>query len=1096
MDKFHLYMGNRLETLLDQLGEVYASEPLSSPLTPETILVQSLGMRKWLSLRLAERLGVWTNCRYLFPNSFINETFDALTGGKPSGTEYFERDAMTWAVMRHLPALIAGKGFEDIRAYLGNGAVTLKTWQLASRIAYSFDQYLIYRPDLIVSWDGGGDDHWQARLWLKISSDAPGPHSARRQREFLAALSRRDFVPPAGFPARIAVFGIPALPPFHLEVLAALASHIDVRVFFLDPCREFWGDITSPAEESRAVKKKRAAGLREKDLHLVRGNSLLASTGRMGRDFFDMLMNLDGPQPVELFDNDGTPEGNTILRIVQDDILNLRDRGNGTPPVALTGDALARDRSLAINSCHGPMREVEVLKDYLLDLFDDRDAAIAPDEILVLTPDIELYAPYIEAVFAAGEPRVPYTVADRALRNESALAATFLALLDVAPSRFEASRVVDLLERPLVHRRFGIGAEDLPALRKWIIDTRINWSFDETGKERLGLPPFRGNTWKAGLDRMFLGYAMPGGGRAMFDSILPYDSIEGGDALLLGKLARFISALNECTITLNGERTLAEWHGTLSSLLEKFILAEDNSVDDLRRVEEILAGLTELAEISRFDGPIDFATLRAHLERAFRESVSSRSFLSGAVTFCAMLPMRSIPFRVICMIGMNDSVFPRQDRALAFDLMAAKPRPGDRSLREEDRYLFLEALISAREKLYLSYTGQSIADSGDIPPSILVSELIDCVERTFMLEGSGPDELRKRLVTKHPLQPFSPRYFGGGLFSYSSENCEASAMMGRGEKARPFIEGNVPAAAREGETELAEFLSFFDNPARHLATRGLKVRLTAAGEELNDTEPFGIEGLDRYGIENELCRAAVLGDDLELLARAVEAGGRLPHGTPGALALRRALDESGAVAARVKEQAGGGPLPPLRVTLEIEGLVLRGAIGNLWPGGHVRYRPASMKAKDLLRGWILHLVLCLCRGDGHPARTVVIARETGKKDGFDTAVFPGLEPGTARELLASLARIYLRGATELISLLPQCSFAFTRTLIETGDRGAARDAARTRWRDNEDRGEYTDPYFDLCFARMEDDARFGDGFARISEEIFRPLLAHIGSEAS
>ncbi len=590
MKNLHLHMGNRLETLVLRLSDTLNEQPLSSPLREEIIVVQSQGMSKWLSLELSSRFGIWTNCRYPFPNAFVNETFDAVLGPvkKSPRADYFERGPLTWSIMRCLPSLSVEKGFEEIRGYLDGPSAPLKLLQLSSRIADCFDQYLTYRPDIITGWDAGEESHWQARLWRAVVEDAPVEHRAGRRRDFFSEIKRGDFALPSGFPERISVFGIPSLPPFHLEVLTALASRIDVHVFFLNPCREYWGDITSPYEQSRIAKKTPGGRDRKEKLHLESGNALLASMGKLGRDFLDLLTELQPPGLHEYFDEIPFSSPPAMLQVIQGDILDLTDRGGGggsaESPIAIDIEKFKSDTSITIHSCHGPMREAEVLKDYLLNLFNDETNPIGPDEILVLTPDIEGYSPYIEAAFAGDTdgPAIPCTIADRPLRNESPLAGIFLSLLETAVSRFEASRITDLLEFPRLRLRFGIGEEDLPLVRRWISDVRIHWAYDGADKERLGLPPFGGNTWREGLDRMLLGFAMPDTG-ALFDGLLPCDFIEGNDALLLGKLAAFIRALKGSIEDLRGERTLPQWRDTLMEILETFFLPDDDTGDDTAR---------------------------------------------------------------------------------------------------------------------------------------------------------------------------------------------------------------------------------------------------------------------------------------------------------------------------------------------------------------------------------------------------------------------------------------------------------------------------------------------------------------------------------
>ncbi len=486
--------------------------------------------------------------------------------------------------------------------------------------------------------------------------------------------------------------------------------------------------------------------------------------------------------------------------------------------------------------------------------------------------------------------------------------------------------------------------------------------------------------------------------------------------------------------------------------------------------------------------------MRAHMAEELGRSLSSRNFLGGSVTFCAMLPMRSIPFRVICMIGMNGDLFPRQDRSLNFNLMADAPRRGDRSLRDEDRYLFLEALISAREKLYISYTGQSIKDSSEIPPSIAVSELIDHIEGSFLVKGEKPGVIRNLLVTKHPLQPFSPRYFeGSGLYSYSAENCEAAGKIELREKPRPFISGPLDSAPVSGTVDAAEILGFFDNPARYLLRESLGIRLIGSDEGISDSEPFEMGGLDRYAMEERLCRALLKGDDTAPLLDTLKASGYLPHGAPGELVLGDMISACGALASRITPLAGQNVPRSIPVAINSGGIVIRGTVRDVYGNNHIRFRPAGMKGKDLLRGWLLHLLLSLREGADEQLSTVIIAREFSgnKREVPDLAVFPSLREEEARLCLEPLVRLFLRGRGELVPLLPECSLAFALSVRKGDDPQSAMDKASKAWRDKtigEERGEFTDPYYDLCYGRMSDEERFNADFRETAGAVFFPLL--------
>ena len=416
------------------------------------------------------------------------------------------------------------------------------------------------------------------------------------------------------------------------------------------------------------------------------------------------------------------------------------------------------DASLQIHCCHGAMRELEVLHDRLLDLF-DRLPGLMPKDILVTMPEVETYAPYIGAVFNT----LPFSIADRSAQAESSVAAALLKLLALHGGRFLARDVLALLEIQAVRERFGIAESELDDVRRWVDDTGIRWGIDAAHRAAVGLPSFGNNSWRAGLDRLLLGYALPGDGATLFEDVLPYPEIEGGDAALLGRFVDFCEKLFRLIPALDAPRTLAEWEASLRELLDTFVDDNDDLADELKRVRSAVRGIGALTEFH--PGPISFEVLRTHLASVLSETESGFGFLAGHITFCSLKPMRSVPFRVICILGLNDTAFPRREPPLGFDLLAQEGR--GRSRRDDDRQLFLETILSARDALYLSYSGLSPRDNSEAPPSVVVTELLDYTARNYEPALA---------VTMHPLQAFSTRYFGVDqpLFSYSAAALAAS----------------------------------------------------------------------------------------------------------------------------------------------------------------------------------------------------------------------------------------------------------------------------------------------------------------------------------
>jgi len=1065
-----LHTSNRLEILADRLAEALDAPP-ADPFQAEVILVQSRGMERWVSLELAKRHGVAANLRFPFPNHFVQEVFRAVLGdaagvGKPNGSP-FDPAVMAWEVMGLLPTCLDRPGFGALRGYLGETERDLRLYQLSGRIADLFDLYLLFRPDWINRWEKGDDSHWQAALWRELAARKGSSHRAAMLAAFRKALANPAFRA-TGLPPRVSIFGISALPPFHVEVLAALSAYVVVHLFVMNPCREYWGDIVPG-------RRIAASGGNGMELHLEEGNPLLASLGTLGRDFFDLLESGEVPKDESYED----PGEGTLLAALQSDILNLRERGrNGDRTLLPPGD-----RSVEIVSCHSPMREVEVLQDRLLALFEE-DPGLEPRDILVMTPDLGLYAPYIQAVFSLppDDPRrIPFSIADRSLPQDSPAAEAFFRLLDLAGSRLGAPDVLDLLETAPVRSRFGLSEEDLERVAVWIRESGIRWGLDAAHRAALGLPEIAENTWRAGLDRMLLGYALTTrDDDAPFHGIVPYDRIEGGDAEILSRFLGFTDALFRVAADLDRPRPPADWSLFLAETLDAFLSRDDDPLGEIETLYRTITEMADLAAAAGFTGPVGPAVVRDHLRERLGGKGFGFGFLAGGVTFCAMLPMRSIPFRVLCLLGMNDGAYPRVSVPLGFDLMAQSPRRGDRSRRQDDRYLFLESLLSAREKLYISYTGQGIRDNAVRPPSVLVSELLDTVESGF----AGPEggDLRERLVTRHPLQAFSPLYFKGDkrFVSYSPEN-GAAALRAAGERTPPqdFLPSDLPEPEPEWRTvDVDALASFFSNPARFLLSRRLGLRLVREEEPLEDAEPFALGYLARYGVLQYLLGAVRTGRDPGNARDTLLAAGLLPHGTPGLCRFDSLWGEAAALLAAVQPHTEGGPAEPLVLDLTIGEFHLTGRIGSVYAGGPVSFRPARIKAGDRLRTWITHLA-------GHAAgraawRSVLVGRD-GK-----TRIYGA--PADPEGTLATLLDLYWKGLTKPLPFVPESSLEYAVRHAKTGNPAAALAAAFGKW-DAFQYAEKNDPWYGICFrgaSPLEDET-----FGPTALAVFNPLL---GSE--
>ena len=750
---------------------------------------------------------------------------------------------------------------------------------------------------------------------------------------------------------------------------------------------------------------------------------------------------------------------------------------------------------MRVHACHSPLREVEVLYDHLLEWF-ERDPTLAPRDVLVMTPDIEAYAPFIQAVFDAPEEpgkRIPFSVADRGVRASSQVIAAFFNLLNLPATRLEATHVLRLLEAETVRARFNLSETDLDTIRVWVRQTNIRWGQDARQRETFGLPGLTENTWQQGMDRLLLGYAMAGRGEKMFNDVLPFDDVEGGSAEVLGHLAEYLQRLFEAVATLRGRRSMGEWEEVLLAMLDTFFQPAESQVQEVVLVRGALRELASQAAAGGCAEPVDLAVVLEALGQMLEEDRFGSGFITGGVTFCALKPMRSIPFKVIALIGMNDNAFPRSDRHLSFDLMAQHPRLGDRSLRADDRYLFLETLLSARERLHLSYVGQSIRDNSEAPPSVLVSELLDYIAQGYEL--SGGDTLKDHVLVRHRLQAFSRAYFTGEdarLFSYSAENCRAS-HSGQGARVEPASLFAAPLSEPEAEwrtVDVAALGEFFCNPARWLVTRRLGLRLEEKDEALEEVEPFDVAGLDRYAIQQDLMELGLKGvsarDGLQLM----KASGRLPLGEAGAVQFRGLQAEVEAFLKQLRPHLGDGYVAPVQVDHTLGEFRLTGEVRRLTINGSLHYRCTSIKAKDVLRFWIQHLVVNTACPGGTPRGGVLLGREEA---------FKALPLGDAPEILARLLELYWRGLKRPLKFFPQTARAYVEAALKRESGESRQDptgVARGSWEGNSFTkvpGECEDPYFDLCFRNVD---ALDEEFQQTARAVFEPLLGALEEVAA
>ena len=839
-----IHQGNRLEELARHLGEeIQAARRKSFTLEPATVLVNNYEMAQWLANTVAEDFGVCANVDFMLVGSFIWRLAmgERDRGGASADMAPLAGDRMKWLVFRALQDISRGEAEGDfalLRYYMKSQGEK-GTFHLSEQIAVIFDRYLSFRHDMLFEWENGeGNEHgWQPELWRIIS----GMTGGRLRISFLERLLKElgSGKSELKLPSRLFLFAVSSLPPLHLDIVSALSGIIETHLFFMNPCRQFWEDVLP--EKKRAGLKARLAP-EKVDAWFPAGNSLLASLGYSGRAFLSRLYSMPIEEGRDFFRENGD---GSMLSMIQDDILDLNRPGSGA------GDRAKRvvkmdDSSLRINICHSRMREVEALHDELVRIFDE-SPGIFPHDCLVMAPSMEDYAPLVKGVFGAAPERrfIPYTISDIGMIHDNPVSKAFLDIMGLPLSDFTATEIMDIISLPEVSARFDISEEELPVLHEWVRESGIRRGVgtgapecQETGRQ---------NSWAFGLDRLFMSHAFNSDKWCL--GILPSGyAIEGANARLLSTLSGFVHGLFDLCKTITREERFSpsEWLDVFEGIVSDFISFDPWEDRDSAGLLTRLKGLAEAMEeagVQDLEYDVIYDVVKGELGRPSPQ----RAFFSGRVLFSSLVPMRTIPFKIICLLGMNDTDFPRRPGAPGFDIMARRPRPGDRIPREEDRYLFLETLISARKKLIISYVGRSEQDDSVQNPSVVLSELTDYMDREFWVEGSSPDTPASSYFSKqYPLQPFSMRYLeeGSDLVTYAAEwmPVDETGKIRTREEPPAFCVEPVPISDTEQDALASiapwQLTSFFTNPVRYFLRERFHIDLYKAVIPLEDSEPF------------------------------------------------------------------------------------------------------------------------------------------------------------------------------------------------------------------------------------------------------------------
>jgi exodeoxyribonuclease V gamma subunit len=1084
--------------------------PAADPFAAEVIGVPTRGVERWLSQEMAQRLGarsgrsdgVTARVEFRFPGWIVGRAL-APPGDDPE-RDPWRPDASVWVLIDLLERLGNTPELAVLAGHIGAGRgadpddVRLaRRYRTLRHVADLFDRYGMYRPQMVAAWAVGRSDDgdgrplpdelaWQPHLWRLLRERIGRPVLAERlEDECRRIIDHPDAVE---LPRRLALVGVSRLPVTYLRVLEAIAARRAIDMFVLHPSVHLWDAITVAGCPPRGSRRA------DDTTGPLVVNPLLSSWGRDAREL-QIAIGRDADRASDL-----RPGGHrSLLGRLQEDIRTNRAPA-ATPPHALALD----DRSVQIHSCHGRARQVEVLRDALMHLFVE-DPTLEPRDVAILSPDIEGFAPLIEAAFGSGAewdtdavgrfpgPGLRVEIADRTLRASNPVIAVVDRVMAIADDRATLTQVLELAALDPVRRRFGFDDSDLARMEQLSVDAGVRWGLGAADRERFGLGALAANSWRSGVDRMLLGIAVGELGDRAVAGVTPMEGLDTGSIDVVGRLAEFVDRLVVVTERARARQSITAWADAIADAADLLTDVDADHAWQRFQLTDLLGDLVAAAG----DVTVDLtpAEMRGIVQTGLSARGASARYRTGRITASSMVPLRGVPHRVVCLLGLDDGVFPRAPGRDGDDITLRDPRVGDRDPRGDDVQQLLDALLAASDAVVITYSGRDERTNGERAPSVPVAELIDVLGRT--VAGA----LDRRVCITHPLQPFDPENFRPGalidgiVWGFDPTAADgARALAGAERRPAVFLRHPLDAPA-DVPVDLASLVRFVEHPVREFLRARLGVSLREIGDDLPDGIPVDLDPRGRWSVGDRMLRAIRRGVDREAWVAGELARGTLPPGELG----RRALDvvapsvDEIAIEAAVLQDGRRPRAEPVDVRLDT-GRRLVGTVPEVFDELVLLASYSRLGPRLRLRAWVYLLALTAAdAGVGY--RSMVIGRNpSSARHRSGTAWVEPLDTTTARGALERLIGLYDDGMQSVPTIYPRTSAAWAaRTVSETSPGTRALADAWERQFESDVPGENEDPSHVLVLGgRLSFDElwkRHGDALRTAASRLWGDLLA-------
>ncbi|XBC44247.1 MAG: exodeoxyribonuclease V subunit gamma [Buchnera aphidicola (Schlechtendalia peitan)] len=1027
---FILYKSYRFDLLLKKACSIFIQNPLHNPLNSEIFVTPNAQIDYWIKIFIANKYLITANINFLKFNTFVWKIFQNFSSHNYSNLE-FTRYYLIWKMMNL-------KNIKHFSNFISKSNSKIKLFEILSFLSKTFEQYLIYRPDWIKKWQENSkkqnNTHASTNqyevLWIELIKYMNSKHQSTWNFSNILFYLENKFKKKLNitqFPPRIFIFENTYLTPYHLIILKQISQLCDIHFFYTTPY-QYEEQLLSKFNKIKKcninLTQKNAADLLkttrkfkifiQKKINIHNSMNYIASWGEYGLEN-TVLLNLIQKKQVNIFN---TKETTCLLQKIQKNIIqNNFLKNNNINKINIHNEKkykiFKNDKSLAIHVCLTLRREIEVLHDNLLNILNTNHDILFHD-ILIISKNINIYTPYIYSIFNKinGKNYIPFFIlSDTYLENKTTIFKIVIEMLDLPNISLDNEKILNLLSNVFILKKFKIKSKEIIILHKIIQQSCITFEADSTNETYESHINHEYNNLSIGEENIFLGRAMNDINYITWNKNVPYQYLSTKHYKIFGKFVTFSILLKKWKKILSTEKSLKHWKILFEQFLQDFFINDDSEKQEIIFIKKQWNKIIDPGIRENYKGKISIKILKNELLNYNSQKINIHGCFSGKVTFCNGFKLRSIPFKVICILGMHEKFVIQKTSTSNLSLMYQYPRICDPHRPNKYKYLFLETLLSTKKFLLISYYKNSEHTNSIHEQSLIINQLFLYISKNFYISKKYNNKCKCQNINKlllhiyyfHTNELYSTKnfYHNYKFHSFSQTWFKISQLTrtykNNFEKPLPKIQYK--------HINMFNLISFWKNPIRYFFNQRLHVKLNLITTNNLYQEDYFIKAIDRYWINVDILNFLLYRKSIKKLFLYYKYKGIIPSGNIGKIYWNNQLSLITPLYEKINLQKK--KLRNKKFCIQTGIHFLYGLLKNINTTGLLRWTPSIIKNTDIISLWLEHLVYCCIYNTGDSIMF-------GLKN--TNLTFHRLKKNQASHLLNKYVSGYIEGMTKPILL--------------------------------------------------------------------------------